>query len=267
MVAGQVAEQHAGVDVVGEMPADIVGTSRNQAIGCWVTEWVVTLRSLDASRPPCSAIERSRLMTRQTVRYGRNHGSGKTSGYFAAIDTANNTTGTATIFHSVWRHTRIGRTESPRLLTQQSQTGPAGEVAQQLATQAGGTDRIADVERDVGLVGPELLAVVRHVHSAIGFGRREARIAEQPPSDDVVELAVGEQAGDGRPRALTNTDSACVRPINTKPIARPGPWAEAEHQPQHEGRVHVEADDADRVADRGDATQFGTELRLWATVE
>ena len=36
--------------------------------------------------PPCSAIERSRLMTRHTVRYGANHSSQYTHGWPTAID-------------------------------------------------------------------------------------------------------------------------------------------------------------------------------------
>ena len=46
------------------------------ASGCWATECVVKRRSSSSRRPPCSAIERSRLMTRHTVMYGSTQRSG-----------------------------------------------------------------------------------------------------------------------------------------------------------------------------------------------
>ena len=52
------------------------GTSIERAHHVWRTVWVVARRSVDASMPPCSAMERSRLMTRQTVRNGATQNTG-----------------------------------------------------------------------------------------------------------------------------------------------------------------------------------------------
>ena len=51
-----------------------------RAKGCWRTECVVRRRSVERVMPPCSAMERNRLITRQTVMYGANHSSQYTSG-------------------------------------------------------------------------------------------------------------------------------------------------------------------------------------------
>ena len=51
------------------------GTSAKRAGQCWLTLCVVSRRSEERTMPPCSAMERSRLMTRQTVMYGANHSS------------------------------------------------------------------------------------------------------------------------------------------------------------------------------------------------
>ena len=72
-------------------------------------------------------------------------------------------------------------------------TGLAGRVAHELAAHRVVRDRVAAVEGDVGLVGPELLAVVRHVAAPVRVDRRERREAEQPAADEVVDLAVAEQ--------------------------------------------------------------------------
>ena len=74
---GQVLERHAHVDVVGEVPA---GVERHDPEAgprqIWRTTWVVWRRSFDRAMPPCSAIERSRLMTRHTVIHGASQNRG-----------------------------------------------------------------------------------------------------------------------------------------------------------------------------------------------
>ena len=74
---------------------------------------------------------------------------------------------------------------------------PAGAGRSRRARACGATsrvrDRVAAVERDVGLVGAELVAVVRHVPAPVEVDRRERREAEQPAADPVVDLAVAEQ--------------------------------------------------------------------------
>ena len=97
------------------------------------------------------------------------------------------------IFHSVRRTRGVGRAEAGELLAEQPEARAPGGVAHQLAPEARAADRVARVERDVGLVGAELLAVVRHVDAPVGVGRRERRVAEEPPADEVVGAAVGEQ--------------------------------------------------------------------------
>ena len=49
------------------------GTTKKRASGDWSTLCVVRRRSFERCMPPCSAIERRRLITRHTVRYGASH--------------------------------------------------------------------------------------------------------------------------------------------------------------------------------------------------
>ena len=78
----------------------------------WRTEWVVARRSFDASIPPCSAIERRRLITRQTVRYGSTQNTGYTHHTPPTIAAPNSTAWTSRIFQSVWR-TRASGERNP----------------------------------------------------------------------------------------------------------------------------------------------------------
>ena len=52
------------------------GTIQNRAIRIWRTTWVVSRRSFDRVMPPCSAMERSRLITRHTVIQGASQSRG-----------------------------------------------------------------------------------------------------------------------------------------------------------------------------------------------
>ena len=54
-------------------------------------------------------------------------------------------------------------------------------------------DRVAAVQREVGLVGAHLVSVVGEVDASVGEERLERRVGEQPPADVVVRPAVGEQ--------------------------------------------------------------------------
>ena len=62
----------------------------------------------------------------------------------------------------------------------------AHRVPPQLAPERRPGDGVALVEVHVGLVRPELLAVVGEVRAAVGVERHERRIGEQPPPDQVV---------------------------------------------------------------------------------
>ena len=58
----------------------LYGTIQNRASRDWRTWWVVRRRSSERAMPPCSAIERSRLLTRHTVIHGANHRNTYSSG-------------------------------------------------------------------------------------------------------------------------------------------------------------------------------------------
>ena len=74
---GQVAEGHAHVDVVGQVPAGVErAPSRSGRSSVWCTTWVVRRRSPERVMPPCSAMARSRLITRHTVIHGASHSTG-----------------------------------------------------------------------------------------------------------------------------------------------------------------------------------------------
>src|SRR5947209_6125957 len=63
----------------------------------------------------------------------------------------------------------------------------AGAVAHELASQGRPRDWVAAVERDVGFVGTELLAVMRHVTAPVQVDRREGGEAHDPTTDEVVQ--------------------------------------------------------------------------------
>ena len=63
----------------------------------------------------------------------------------------------------------------------------------ELASHRVGRDRVARVEREVGLVGPHLVLVVREVHPPVRRERLERRVGEQPLADAVVQPAPGEE--------------------------------------------------------------------------
>ena len=105
---------------------------------------------------------------------------------------------------------------------------------------------------------------MRHVDPAIGVGRREARVAEQPPPDEVVGLAVGEQQAVGG--LVHQRGELGVGAAHQHEPDRPRPRSEADRRPQHERGLRVEPDDTQRVADRGDPPQLGAEVGVRATV-
>src|SRR5918994_1352080 len=61
------------------------GTSQNRAAHDWRTWWVVRRRSGLRSMPPCSAIDRRRLITRHDVIHGSSHSKGYSSGRPASV--------------------------------------------------------------------------------------------------------------------------------------------------------------------------------------
>ena len=71
--------------------------------------------------------------------------------------------------------------------------GAAGGVAHELAPERGAGDRVVRVERDVGLVGAELGAVMGHVAAAVVVGAGEGGEPEQPATGPVVRRLVAEQ--------------------------------------------------------------------------
>ena len=88
---------------------------------------------------------------------------------------------------------RVGRAEGTEETTHELEPGDAQRVARELAAHGVARDRIPLVHRDVGLVRPELLAVVRHVATPVQVDRDERGVGEQPASDPVVHPAVREQ--------------------------------------------------------------------------
>ena len=233
------------------------GTSMNRAAQVCFTLCVVSRRSFDRCMPPCSATERSRLMTRHTVRYGRNHSSQYTHGCPTAIDTAMRTSCTATMRRACVP-AGPGDAHRAEQSLEQLPAGLPGRVADELAPEGVLGDRVAAVEGDVGLVGAEFLAVVRHVPAAVEVDRRERGVAEQPAPDPVVRLAVAEE----QPvRGLVHQRrELCVRASH-----------EQEHRDPHEGVVqpHREPDEPEgldparrhreRVAQVRDAAQLFAE--------
>ena len=77
--------------MVGEVPADVERHEHEAGDRDCRTECVVSRRSFERCMPPCSAIERSRLMTRHTVRYGASHKMKYTHGWPSAMPIAMNT--------------------------------------------------------------------------------------------------------------------------------------------------------------------------------
>ncbi len=131
----------------------------------------------------------------------------------------------------------------------------ADRVAGELAAHRVALDRVAGVERDVRLVRPELLAVVRHVAAAVEVDRREHRVAEEPAADEVVDLPVAEQ----QPvRGLVHEDVVAAdhrahREEREHPDDRVvRPHRERDHADGH----RVRADDGERVAPRRDAPEL-----------
>ena len=115
-------------------------------------------------------------------------------------------------------------------------------------------DRVAAVERDVGLVRAELLAVVRHVPAAVEVDRRERRVAEQPAADPVV----GRRLRNSRRCAascISAANCACAGPISRNAATHANGIVEPHREPDDAEGLHVHRDDADRVADRRDATE------------
>ena len=140
-----------------------------------------------------------------------------------------------------------------------------GGVAHELAAQRIARDRVAAVEGDVGLVGPELVAVVVHVPAAVEVDRRERRETEQPPTDPVVHPPVAEeqpvrglvhQRRELRLRATHQQERADPRERIVQP----------DREPDDAERLRVDRDHADRVAHRRDAAQVVAQRRGRAAV-
>ena len=129
------------------------------------------------------------------------------------------------------------------------------EVAAQLAVPRVGGDRVAPVQRGVGLLGAELVAVVGEVDPAIGAERLERRVRQQPAPDDVVRPAVREQQAMG---GLVPEDvEQAVAPAHQDereqvrpPRVQPGG---GDHDPE---RLHHRHHDGDHVAQCRDAAQL-----------
>ena len=149
----------------------------------------------------------------------------------------------------------LGRAHAAQQALEQLPAGLAGRVAHELAPHRRARDRVAAVQRDVGLVGAELFAVVRHVPAPVEVDRRERREAEQPASDPVVPLAVAEQ----QPvRGL----------VHQRRELRVGAAHEQEHDDPHDevvahtashddpDRLHAHRHDRQRVAEVRDAAQL-----------
>ena len=203
----------------------------------WWTEWVVARRSFDASIPPCSAIARRRLIDAPDGQV-RQHPEHRVHPPHPAHDRGaeQHRLDQQDLPERV-AHPGVGGAEPGELLAEELEPGLAGRVAHQLAPEAGRADRVSRVQRDVGLVGPELLTVVGHVHAAVRVGRRERGVTEQPPADEIVGASVGEQ----QPvrRFVHERQELRVRAAHEQ---------EREHVPDRVPPPHREADDRRRPA-------------------
>jgi len=84
---------------------------------------------------------------------------------------------------------------------QRLQVLPAGDeehVAGELAAQGVGGDRVAGVEAGVGFLGAHFVAVVGHVGPAVAQRALQGGVAEQPAADLVVPPLAGEEQPVGR---------------------------------------------------------------------
>ena len=185
--------------------------------------------------PPCSAIERSRLITRHTVRYG-SQPQHRVQPPVPGRDRRGEQHGLHGEDLPQRRARTVGRTSESRATARAAACIPVRPVTSRtsLRRRLAARDRVADVQRDVGLVGAELLAVVRHVDPAVGVGRGEARVAEQPPPDEVVGLAVGEQQAVGG--LVHQRGELGVGAAHQHEPDRPRPRSEADRRPQRRAR-------------------------------
>ena len=85
------------------------GTSTNRAAQVWRTWWVVRRRSREAVMPPCSAMARSRLMTRHTVIHGASHRKRYSSGRPMSASGTSTRSWPATMRRATGRAVRLRR--------------------------------------------------------------------------------------------------------------------------------------------------------------
>ena len=223
----------------GGRGASRCGTARARSgpTGCWRTECVVSRRSFERCIPPCSAIERSRLITRHTVRYGAQ----PEEEVQPQATERRWPTAMSTDLHAEDLPGRAPSARRPSSAAPRSrplQQLPAGlAVASRTSLRRNDRgDGVAAVERDVGLVGSELVAVVRHVAAPVEVGRRERRVAEQPAPDPVVGRAVAEQQAVGG--LVHQRGELRVRPTHEQ---------EGQERPDAGCRSNRGDDDADRL--------------------
>ena len=147
---------------------------------------------------------------------------------------------------------------------------PSGDtecIAGELAPHRVAGDRVAAVERDVGLVRPELLAVVRHVAAAVEVDRDHHRVRDEPTADEVVHGSACEQQAMGSfvHEDVEPADHRAHREEREEPddrVVRPD--RDANHADRHD----VQPDDVERVPYRRDLAElvapFRDRLAGWA---
>ena len=121
----------------GARGASRCGTARGRSgrAGDCRTECVVRRRSFERCMPPCSAIERSRLITRQTVRYGTSQRMKYTHGWCSATPIAMRTSCTRDDARGPAKRTAasVGADTAPSRPLNSFQPVRPGRVADELA--------------------------------------------------------------------------------------------------------------------------------------
>ncbi|MEY4228935.1 MAG: hypothetical protein RLZ84_1527, partial [Actinomycetota bacterium] len=155
--------------------------------------------------------------------------------------------------------------ESDDLSAQHLEPGDEECVPAHLAPEACLRDRVVRIQRDVGFVRPELLAVVRHVHDAVTISVGERGIAEEPATEEVVHGFVAHQQSVHAfvhqsealgVRATHEQDRNCVD----------DDVVELHRYGDDECCLHIDAEHRERIAHRRNLAQFAAELGHWAAV-
>ena len=224
---------------------------------------MVTRRSGEAPRPPCSATARRRLSTRHTVIHGSSQNTGQTHQWPQASHSAPKSS--ACTGGSAARPVVPCAAQAPSSARRFFQPELPEASRTILRRHDERRDGVAAVVRDVGLVGPELLLVVGHVAAPVGLDRHERRVGNEPAADPVVDRLVREQEAVG---GLVHQDrEADHPPAAHQPGEHPADRvAPPGGEDQHADRLEPDPDHVRRVGRVGDPVQLVAELAGRAAV-